>query len=63
MKVLTSSVVYIDIMLGNRFYTQLEYEYCPLWPIEEKEVETFIESRCPSLKGREYNISFSNQKV
>lgn len=63
MKVLTSSVVYIDIMLGGRFYKQLAYEYCPLWPVKEKEVKTFIESRCPSLKGRKYNISFSNQKV
>lgn len=63
MKVLSESVIYIDIMLEGRFYRQLAYRYCPLWPVKESEVKTFIESKCPSLIGRLYNISFSNQKV
>lgn len=30
--------VYLDIMLGDRFYCQLRYEYCPLFPVEQRDV-------------------------
>lgn len=50
-------------MLKGRFFKQLVYMYNPLFPINSKKVKTFVEEHLPSLKAKEYNINFSNQKV
>lgn len=55
--------VYLDIMLGGRFYCQLRYEYCPLFPVEERDVEDYVLSKRPSLKGKNFIINFSSNKV
>lgn len=28
-----NKVTYVDVMLNGRFYRQLKYSYCPLFPI------------------------------
>jgi hypothetical protein len=55
--------IYLDIMRGGRFFRQLAYDYCPLFPIDIKELQDFVEKRFPSLAGTDYNINFSNQKT
>lgn len=47
-----------DVMLKGRYVCTLKYRYCPLWPIEEKELTDFVESKRPTLKGKPYNIAF-----
>lgn len=56
-------IVYLDIMLDGRFYKQLTYKYCPLFPINSSEVSKFVISKCPSLINKKFTISFSNNKV
>ena len=64
--------VYIDVMVGNNFVCQLRYDK-PGFPeihdgevIEthrEKDIKAFIEEKRPSLRGKPYHVSFSNQRV
>lgn len=63
MKVLANKSVYLDIMLKGRFIKQLRYEYCPIFDVKAKDLKKFVESKMPSLKGKGYNINFSNQRV
>ena len=55
--------VYLDIMLGGRFFCQLRYEYCPLFPVEERAIKEYVLSKRPSLKGKDFIINFSLNKV
>ena len=55
--------VYLDIMLEGRFYCQLRYEYCPLFPVEERTIKDYVLSKRPSLKGKDFIINFSLNKV
>lgn len=63
MKILQQSVIYLDIMSDGRFLCQLTYNYCPLWPIDEKEVEAFVYKKRPSLTGKKIEIAFSHNRV
>ena len=47
-----------DVMLNGRFICTLKYKFCPLFPIELDGLKKFIESKRPSLKGKDYNIAF-----
>ena len=47
-----------DIMLNGRFICTLKYKYCALFPIDFEDLETFILSKKPSLKGKDYRIMF-----
>lgn len=47
-----------DVMLNGRFVCTLRMKYCPLFPITEKEICDFVESKRPTLKGKNYNIAF-----
>ena len=63
MKVLAKDIIYLDIMMGGRFVRQIPYEYCPLFPIDSYEVKEYVETKCPSLCGKSFNINFSNQRI
>lgn len=56
-------VIYLDIMIKDRFVCQLTYEYCPLFPIEEKDVIDFVLKKRPSLKRKKFTIEFSNNRI
>jgi hypothetical protein len=56
-------IVYLDIMLGGRFWAQLEYEYCPLFPIDTNDIRKFVISKFPSLRNKDFKIKFSNNKI
>ena len=56
-------IVYLDIMLGERFWAQLEYKYCPLFPIDTNDVQEFVVSKFPSLRHKDFKIKFSNNKI
>lgn len=47
-----------DVMLGGRYQGTLTYEYCPLFPLDEKDLREFIESQRPTLKNKPYKIAF-----
>ncbi len=53
--------IFLDIMIKGRFYRQLKYTFCPLWPIQLNEVYDFIMEKLPSLSGKKWNFEFSEQ--
>lgn len=55
--------IYLDIMIRDKFITQIPYPYCPLFPIDMEEAEKYILEKRPSLRGKTFNIAFSNNKV
>nr|DAL65603.1 MAG TPA_asm: hypothetical protein [Caudoviricetes sp.] len=55
--------IYMDIFLNGKFYTQQELRYSPLFPISVDSVKKTIEDKWRTLKGKDYTIRFSNQKI
>lgn len=47
-----------DIMLNDRFVCTMRYKFCPLFPIVYEELIAFIETKRPSLRGKDYRIAF-----
>lgn len=54
----TNKIFVFDVMLNGRFVCTLKYEYCPLFPIDFEELDKFILSKRPTLKGKDYRIAF-----
>lgn len=50
--------LFFDIMLDGRFICTLKYKYCALFPIDFEDLEKFILSKKPSLKGKDFRIMF-----
>jgi len=55
--------IYLDIMLGSYFYCQLPYKFCPAFVIQEKELVEYVEQQRPTLKGKDYRIIPTMQRV
>lgn len=55
--------VYIDIMLNGLFYRQIAYKYCPLFPIDEKEINEFVLKKCPTLKGKNFSVQLTDNRI
>ena len=47
-----------DVMLHDKFVCTLRYKYCPLFPIEERELRGFVVSKRPTLRGKDFRIRF-----
>lgn len=47
-----------DVMLDGGFIHTFRYQYCPLFPIDEQELEKFVTDRLPTLKGKDFKIVF-----
>ena len=41
--------MYLDIMVGDRFYRQISYEYSPLFAIDYGELVDYVLKKLPSL--------------
>ena len=41
--------MYLDIMVGDRFYRQIPYEYSPLFAIDYGELVDYVIEKLPSL--------------
>lgn len=56
--------VYLDVMVDGRFYRQLPYSYCPLWPATERELTEYARKKIPSLEHKRNVIAqLSNNRV
>ena len=64
--------VYRDSMLNGYFYCQVKYEGKCDWKIVDGEiketydfekVKKYIESKLPNLKGKNYEVYFTDKKV
>lgn len=50
--------LFVDVMLKGRFVCTLQYKYCPLFPIDIKELIDFVISKRPTLRNQPFNIVF-----
>ena len=41
--------MYLDIMVGDRFYRQIRYEYSPLFAIDYDDLIDYVLKKIPSL--------------
>ena len=71
-KMLPPPTVLLDIVLNGRFLCQLPYRWVglleiidgnPLYVCTEAEVRSFVESKRPSIIGKDFKIELSNQRV
>lgn len=65
--------IYIDVILNGKFQRQLRYEgnyhleedlngniiRC----FSEKDIKEFVDKKLPSLKGKNYNVDFTLQRI
>lgn len=51
-------IITFDIMLGGRFVYTMRMPFCPLFPLTTEEIQSFVESKRPSLRGKDYKIAF-----
>ena len=50
-------VANIDVMIGERFYCQLRYEYLPCFTIDAVELERWIKSKRPELSNVKFTVA------
>ena len=55
--------VYLDIMIQDKFYKQLTYNYSELFMIDADEVKAFVLKKLPTLKNKDFTIKFTNNKI
>lgn len=58
--VLENKKLILDIMIKGSFICQMQMPYCPLFPVTAKQVCDFVVEKRPSLKGKDFNVEFSN---
>ena len=57
------ATVYLDIMIQDKFYKQLAYNYSELFMIDADDVKAFVLKKLPTLKNKEFTIKFTNNKI
>lgn len=58
-----SEKFYLDVMLNNKFYCQVEYYHCPLFPIEYSDLEKRVLQKYPTLRNKKFIIEISKNRV
>lgn len=57
------AIVYLDIMVQDKFYKQLTYNYSEQFMIDADDVKAFVLKKLPTLKNKEFTIKFTNNKI
>ncbi len=55
--------VYIDVMVGGRFYRQLPYSVIGEGKVALATLQKYVCEKLPSLKNRAYNINLSSNRI
>lgn len=59
-----TKTVYLDVMFPDgTFCRQVPYQYCPLFPLDERKAKASVLQRYPSLVNKNINIKVSNNRV
>lgn len=59
-----TKTVYLDVILPDgTFCRQVPYQYCPLFPYDEREVMKDVLQRYPSLANKKINLKVTNNRV
>lgn len=52
MSISRNRIIAVDIMIGERFYAQYKYQYCPILKIDINDIANKVAERYPSLKNK-----------
>lgn len=50
--------VKMDVMVDERYYGTMWFEYSPIFTIREQDIAEQVERQYPTLKGRDYYVAF-----
>lgn len=51
-KAMKRSVWFVDVMVGERYYSTMRYKHCPAFKIDLKDVYEKVMEKHPSLKEK-----------
>jgi hypothetical protein len=54
---------YIDIIVGGRFYKQIPYSYCSVFPVYAEDLKEAAVKAYPHLNGKEFMACLSEQRI
>lgn len=54
---------YIDIIVGGRFYKQIPYSYCPVFPVYPEDLAEAAVKAYPNLAKKEFMAVLSEQRI
>ena len=54
----SNETITFDVLLKGRFVCTMRMPFCPLFPLTTEEIRGFVESKRPSLRGKDYKIIF-----
>jgi hypothetical protein len=52
-----------DIMVGERFIGQIVIPVCPIFEYDEKWFREYVESRRPSMAGKDFTLCPTTNKI
>lgn len=56
--------VYLDVILADgTFCRQVPYQYCPLFPFDERKAKKNVLQSYPSLANKKIKIKVSNNRI
>lgn len=57
------SVLFVDVMNAGRYVCTIKYEYCPLFAIKIEELEEYVYSQRPSLRGKDITFCLEDNRI
>lgn len=55
--------IFVDVMMNGHFVMQFRYRYSALFPIDINDVRDKATELLPSLRGKDFNVEFTNSRV
>ncbi len=49
-------VLFVDVMMGDRYIFTMRYNHCPAFKIDLQDVYNKVVERRPSLKGKRFDM-------
>ncbi len=57
-KIIPFKTVFVDVMIGSRFYKTIPYKMSTLFPPTLDDIKDYIKSKRPELKHQPFKIAF-----
>lgn len=58
-----TKIIYLDVMIGEKFICQFRYKYSSLFKINKDEMRDYVLSKRPSLKNKDFRVELSHNRV
>lgn len=57
-KIIPFKTVFVDVMIGSRFYKTIPYKMNTLFPPTLDDIKDYVKSKRPELKHQSFTIAF-----